>query len=501
MTIVISSSLVVGSAEADLPAGTPIIGYRNVLFDAGVVATNRAVAGFSYTNLANPSTYLRWVGFEYANQAEAIYVTTNDSEEIDYFAVAGHNFGSSQIATTLEKGVLNTFQKIMLNFDGADASTTMTDTALGGGAHTWTANGNAQLDTADFKFGGSSLLLDGNGDWVGSADHADFNLAGTTAFTIQFWFKCNEPAGTQKYMCGQFDGVNANSSFAIYRTTANKIQAFLISSGGASTTTVNSITSFTDGVNPGWHHLEFSWNGTTLRLFIDGVLHDSQSFLASPNNATTGFGIGSIGNLNPGTVGWKGWIDQFEYLVGTVLHTATFTPPIMPSDFGIWTGLVQDVILPDDSPVIFRFTPQVIPYIRLRLAIGANPPQAAVVYVGKLLVLERSFDINSDHVVLKQGRKKKVATGFSEQGNFLGRIITQQYRESKAEFRHFTPDWYRENMDPFIIASATVPFFFGWNPDNYPYEAGYAWMTNDPTPETSTVTGRISVTLEMRGVT
>src|SRR5262245_3032440 len=51
--------------------------------------------------------------------------------------------------------------KVLLSFDGADASTTITDTAAGGAAHTWTAAGNAQIDTAQFKFGGSSLLCDG----------------------------------------------------------------------------------------------------------------------------------------------------------------------------------------------------------------------------------------------------------------------------------------------------------------------------------------------------
>src|SRR5262245_54374848 len=45
---------------------------------------------------------------------------------------------------------------ILLHFDGADAATTITDNAPT--PHTWTAAGNAQLDTAESALGESSLL-------------------------------------------------------------------------------------------------------------------------------------------------------------------------------------------------------------------------------------------------------------------------------------------------------------------------------------------------------
>src|SRR5262249_41203526 len=45
------------------------------------------------------------------------------------------------------------FTKILLHFDGADASTAFVDSNLGGSPHTWTASGNAQIDTAIVKFG------------------------------------------------------------------------------------------------------------------------------------------------------------------------------------------------------------------------------------------------------------------------------------------------------------------------------------------------------------
>ena len=50
--------------------------------------------------------------------------------------------------------------------------------------HTVTASGNAQIDTAQFKFGASSGLFDGNGDFLTTPDHADWVL-GDLPFTIE----------------------------------------------------------------------------------------------------------------------------------------------------------------------------------------------------------------------------------------------------------------------------------------------------------------------------
>src|SRR5258708_4302625 len=67
-------------------------------------------------------------------------------------------------AATLANGGNDSFTKVLLPYNGADASTTFTDTNSGGSAHTWRAAGNGQIDTADSKFGGASGLFDGTGD-------------------------------------------------------------------------------------------------------------------------------------------------------------------------------------------------------------------------------------------------------------------------------------------------------------------------------------------------
>ena len=66
------------------------------------------------------------------------------------------------------------YTKSLLHFDGTDASTTFTDES----GKTWTAHGNAQIDTAQSVFGGASGYFDGSGDYITTPDRADFDFDG-----------------------------------------------------------------------------------------------------------------------------------------------------------------------------------------------------------------------------------------------------------------------------------------------------------------------------------
>lgn len=81
---------------------------------------------------------------------------------------------------------IDTYTKLLLHCDGTDGSTTFSDNGVTG--HTVTANGNAQIDTAQSKFGNASGLFDGTGDYLTIPDHADWNF-GTGNFTIDAWIR------------------------------------------------------------------------------------------------------------------------------------------------------------------------------------------------------------------------------------------------------------------------------------------------------------------------
>jgi hypothetical protein len=167
-----------------------------------------------------------------------------------------------------------------------------------------------------------------------------------------------------------------------------------------------------------------------------------------------------------------------------------------------WFELVGSVLLANDNPVIFRFTPQSLFSIRLRIqpSLATIPvePTAAVVYVGKLLVLQRRIYVG--HTPVPYGRQNKIVNGRSESGNFLGRIVLGGMVKTTIKLDNLTPGWYRTYLDPFLIAAIEIPFFFNWRPGTYPYESGYVWMTNDPNVVNQRPNGMVQIQMEVAGI-
>lgn len=147
--------------------------------------------------------------------------------------------------------------------------------------------------------------------------------------------------------------------------------------------------------------------------------------------------------------------------------------------------IVSEVIPADDTPLIWWITPAIYPdALRVKIQVVDDSPgiepYAAVVYAGVPLRMERKLYV--DHTPISQARKVDVSNGRSESGEFLGRVVLGERRETSAKFRLFTPAWYRANMPDFLDAAKDAPFFFAWRPNEYPLEVGYVWLTNDPMP-------------------
>lgn len=165
---------------------------------------------------------------------------------------------------------------------------------------------------------------------------------------------------------------------------------------------------------------------------------------------------------------------------------------------GAWTEIVEEVILPDDGPALFRFEAQPLAQVRIRLQSGSDAARAAVVYVGKLLVIERR--VYAGHMAIPDGIKVSVANGRSESGNFLGRIILGQWRETSIPLSLISPAWFRTYMRPFLSGGRDRPFFFAWRPETYPREVGYGWLTEDPAPTPDNTSHLLAFDLKVSGI-
>jgi hypothetical protein len=90
--IVISSNPVLGAGPETVDARNPRIGWHNLVRADNIFSLEETVDEPS-RNVANPTTYLKWRGETIADQW--LMVTLDAAEDVDYFAIAKHNLGSS----------------------------------------------------------------------------------------------------------------------------------------------------------------------------------------------------------------------------------------------------------------------------------------------------------------------------------------------------------------------------------------------------------------------
>jgi hypothetical protein len=243
-------------------------------------------------------------------------------ESLEFYLGLGNGAAALQLAGS--GGGNDAATKILLHFDGTDASTTFTNSAIGG-SHAFTANGNAQLDTAAFKFGTASYLGDGTGDFITTADHANFTL-GSADFTMEIWARAAS-TGAARMMCGQIDSgaAAATSTWYMQRQTASNLVNFALSNGTTFTFLQSTTGLSADG---NFHHFAFVRSGTTIRLFFDGVQEDSDTFSGAAQDSSVNLSVGRAGEL--ASQSWDGWLDEFRMSVGIARWTSNFTPPTAP---------------------------------------------------------------------------------------------------------------------------------------------------------------------------
>ena len=198
-----------------------------------------------------------------------------------------------------------------------------------------------------------------------------------------------------------------------------------------------------------------------------------------------------------------GYSDNFDYAAIARHNLGSLQIPIAigymdSSSPPVFVEIIGDTLLADDGPALFRFTEQGIGNVTIRLQAGSLAAQIAVVYCGKLLVLPRK--VYQGFAPINYGRVAKVTNGRSEAGQFLGRIVLQEFVKDVMPLSLIDPAYFRDHIADFLVDSKERPFFIAWRPQTYPLEVGYCHMTNDPLPTNEAPHGLIAMQLEMTGI-
>jgi len=207
---------------------------------------------------------------------------------------------------------------LLLPFDGANGATTTSDSS--GSNHSVTFAGTAQISTARSKFGSSSLLVDGNSDYVNMSAHSDFDF-GTGDFTVECWVYAETTSALYSSFLSSVSGWSSGASSHRYDNTgqSNKFSLHLWPSDPFLSTT-NTFSHDT------WYHYALTRSGNTWRMFINGVQEASGTNSGSYNMGLGGLRVGQ--SVWDGANGYfKGNVDDIKLTKGIARYTSAFTPP------------------------------------------------------------------------------------------------------------------------------------------------------------------------------
>ena len=202
-------------------------------------------------------------------------------------------------------------------FEGTDGSTTVIDESSVG--RTLTAQASAQIDTDQFKFGSSSLFVNDSADRVTAASAADLQI-GSSDFTLEGFFRYSLTPLAFKLLIGKYQNSGNQKSYGIFEF-AGDLLFYMSSTGG--NTILKLSTAFVPVIGT-WYHLAVDFDGTTYRMYIDGVLGDTTTTKTTAFASTSAFVIGA---QSDGIDEFVGHVDEARLTIGTARYAGAFTPP------------------------------------------------------------------------------------------------------------------------------------------------------------------------------
>jgi hypothetical protein len=198
---------------------------------------------------------------------------------------------------------------LLLHMDGSNGSTTFTDSSSN--ALTVTANGNAQISTAQSKFGGASGYFDGTGDFLTVTNSNNVLTFSSDDFTIEFWLYPLDTSTLQVFLDFRPDVQGAypviyvqSGTLHYYVNTGSRISA-------SSALTTNQ-----------WQHVAVARSGTETKMYVDAVqvgstYTDANSYDAPTCRIATSFDSYAA----------NAYIDDLRITKGVARYTANFTAP------------------------------------------------------------------------------------------------------------------------------------------------------------------------------
>lgn len=272
------------------------------------LALNPATGAISGTWTGPASTTFSGLVFRRTD----LYGIARDSNEVDF------------TATIIEPDAMFSSVLMLLHGDGANGSTTFTDSSSYG--RTIAISGGSPTNSTVQKRVGTGSIYGGTAatELTTSESGSEWNQ---DSWTLDFHYRRSSD--------GNYHGFfyfNANLIFRLDGASGGATYRGRLLLDGATL-----LTSTTAATLDTWRHFEVSVSRSgatrTVRIFVDGVLEATTTSTNANLGLAAGGGVLSVGRHdNGGFAGLHGYLDGWRLTAG-VRHTANFTPPLFLGNY------------------------------------------------------------------------------------------------------------------------------------------------------------------------
>ena len=172
--------------------------------------------------------------------------------------------------------------------------------------------GDTKVSSTQIKYGTGAMYFDGTGDYLTMPASQNVTF-GTGDFTIESWVYLTSTPSSQMVIVSTYQSISSGFSFTI---ESNVIKMRMLGDpvvvSGATSVTINT-----------WHHVAISRNGTSLKVFLDGVQDGSTT---NSDNIALNSTLLNIGRLPNNSGFLVGYIDDLR-ITKAARYTTNFTPP------------------------------------------------------------------------------------------------------------------------------------------------------------------------------
>jgi plastocyanin len=272
-------------------------------------------------------------GSQYSNGVAAITGTAttitipyNAPNELYYYCTSHSGMGSSITGITTNEKLADQYASNCTLAAPLVGSTNDTCASIACTSRNKTATSSGPVGVStESNFYSGSYYYGAASNTLQYAEQGDELVFGTSDFTIECWvYDDNGHNGGGSGRCYIFDNRIGGSVTGDPPTMAGYVDShnefnFYDGDGDITHTVVTTVGK--------WWHYAVTREGTTTRMFIDGVLRGSST--SSTNFTNNGIGVG---RATDGGYGWAGYIQDFRVYKGIAKYTSDFVVPSRSPD-------------------------------------------------------------------------------------------------------------------------------------------------------------------------